>query len=227
MGQMKLLSLHRTSIAKLRNSILIAFVIALVFLFVDAFQEWKAPQLSLHVTMKSSVDSIAQVFYDISNGLNEKDSVNCTVSKNRGLQVLRFPLSRKPIQYIRFDPLNAEGSFAVQEIHLVDESDRLIKTIDFQAVKPLHQISSIGIENGLLIATTSSKANDPMLYLDLSYPLSLDGVYPLTHRVREHIVKIITHSHKKFLIVFVLSWAAMLFAFFDQKSIEDDLDSGA
>ena len=221
---MKLLSLHPASIAKLRNSVLIAFVIALVFVIVDAFQEWKTPQLYLKVSMKSSVDSIAQVFYDIGNGLNEKDSINCTVNKNRGFQVLRFPLPRKPIHYIRFDPLNAEGSFAVQEIQLVDESDRLIRTIDLQAVKPLHQISSIGIENGLLVATTSSKANDPMLYLELAYPLSLDGVYPLAHRVRDHIVENFAHTQKTFFIVFVLSWAAILFAYFDRKSIEDDPD---
>jgi len=221
---MKSLSLHRATIAKLRKSVLIALIIALVFVIVDAFQEWKAPQLYLRITMKSSVDSIAQVFYDIGDGLNEKDSISCTVSKNRGLQVLRFPLPKKPIQYIRFDPLNAEGSFAVQEIQLVDESDRLIRTIDLQAVKPLHQISSIGIENGLLVATTSSKANDPMLYLELAYPLCLDGVYPLAYRIRDHIVESLAHTPKRFFIVFVLSWAAILFAYFDRKSIEDDPD---
>ena len=164
MGQLTLLSLHRTTIARLRNSVLIAFIIALVFVIVDAFQEWKVPQLYLRVSMKSSVDSIAQVFYDIGNGLNEKDSINYSVNKNRGFQVLRFPLPRKPIQYIRFDPLIVEGNFSLREIQLVDELDRLIQTIDLEAVKPLHQNSSIGSENGLMIATTSSKANDFMLY---------------------------------------------------------------
>ena len=224
MGQLTLLSLHRTTIARLRNSVLIAFIIALVFVIVDAFQEWKVPQLYLRVSMKSSVDSIAQVFYDIGNGLNEKDSINCSVNKNRGFQVLRFPLPRKPIKYIRFDPLIVEGNFSLREIQLVDELDRLIQTIDLEAVKPLHQISSIGIENDLLVATTTSKANDPMLCLDLAYPLSLNLAYPLAHRVRDYIVENFAHAHKKFLIVFVLSWAAMLFAFFDQKNIEDDPD---
>jgi len=221
---MKSLSLHRATIAKLRKSVLIALIIALVFVIVDAFQEWKVPQLYLKVSMKSSVDSIAQVFYDIGDGLNEKDSISCTVSKNRGLQVLRFPLPRKPIQYIRFDPLIVEGNFSLREIQLVDESGCLIQSIDLQAVKPLQQISSIRIENDLLVATTSSKANDPMLYLDLAYPLSLDGVYPLAYRVRDYIVESFAHTPKKFLIVFVLSWAAMLFVYFDQKSIEDDPD---
>lgn len=221
---MKLISLHPATKANLRNSVLIALVIALVFVIVDAFQEWKVPQPSLHVTMKSSVNSIAQIFYDIGNGLNEKDSIRCTVSKNIGLQVLRFPLPKKPIQYIRFDPLNAEGSFSVQEIQLVDESDRLIKTIDFQAVKPLHQISSIRIENDLLVATTDAEANDPMLYLDIAYPLSLDFAYPLAHYVRDYIVENFAHTRKKFFIVFVLSWAGILFAYFDRKSIEDDPD---
>ncbi len=61
-----------------------------------------------------------------------------------------------------------------------------------------------------------------MLYLDLAYPLSLDGVYPLAYRIRDHIVESFARTPKKFLIVFVLSWAAMLFAYFETRSDEND-----
>lgn len=210
MGQMKLLSLHPATKANLRNIVLIAFVIAVVFVIVDAFQEWKVPQLSLHVTMKSSVNSIAQIFYDIGNGLNEKNSANCSVTKRWKFQVLKFPLPWKPIQYIRFDPLNSPGKIALKEIKLVDESDRLIQTIDLQVLKPLHQISSIRIENDLLVASTDTNANDPMLYLNLQYPIKY------TYNLKDCIIQNLTHIPKKFVIVFVLSWTAMLFVYVDE-----------
>ena len=213
---MKLLSPHTLTIAKLRNSILIAFCIALIFVIFDAFQEWKAPQFSLNATIKSSIDSIAQIFYDIGNGLNEKDSRTCKIYKGKEFQVLKFLLPNKPIQYIRFDPLNTEGSIAVKEIKLVDESENVIKLIGLKKVKPLHQISDIRIEKNLLIAKTEKKANDPMLSLDLHYPLSLDIIFPLANRLRDYIDNTIVHTPKKFFFVFSISLAAMLFAYLEQ-----------
>jgi len=75
--------------------------------------------------MTSSVDANAQVYFDIGNGLHEKDSAKCRVEKGWKFQILKFPLPWKPIQYIRFDPLNAPGTIELKEIKLVDECDGL------------------------------------------------------------------------------------------------------
>ena len=207
---MKLLSPHTLTIGKLRNSVIIPFFIALAFILVNAFQEWKVPQLYLKVTMTSSVDANAQVYFDIGNGLNEKDSAKCMVEKRWKFQVLKFPFPWKPIQYIRFDPLNSPGKIALKEIKLVDEFDGLIQAIDLQVLKPLHQISSIDIENDLLVASTDTNANDPMLYLNLQYPIKY------TYNLKDCIIQNLTHIPKKFVIVFVLSCTAMLFAYFGE-----------
>ena len=193
----------------LKNSILVAIFIALVFVIVDAFQECRVTQLFLNINMKSSVDSVAQLYYDLGNGLNEKDSKRCRVYRSEGFQVLKFPLPNQPVQYIRFDPINTEGSSFLKEIQLVDEFNRLIRTIDLQTIKPLHQISSIGIEDDILVVKTQVNANDPMLYLDLPSPMF--------HTMKYNFAAFFDHAHKKFIIVFTLSFAAMLFAFFDRK----------
>ncbi len=206
---MKLLSFHSATIAKAWNSILVAIFIALVFVIIDAFQECKVTQLFLNVNMKSSVDSVAQLYYDLGNGLNEKDSTRCRVYRSEGFQVLKFYFPNKPVQYIRFDPINTEGSFSLKEIQLFDKFNRLIRTIDLQTIKPLHQISSIGIEDDILVVKTQVNANDPMLHLDLPYPMF--------HTMKYNFAAFFDHAHKKFIIVFTLSFAAMLFAFFDRK----------
>lgn len=199
---MKLLSFHSATIAKAWNSILVAIFIALVFVIVDAFQECRVTQLFLNVNIKSSVDSVAQLYYDLGNGLNEKDSTRCRVYRSEGFQVLKFYFPNKPVQYIRFDPVNTEGSFSLKEIQLFDKFNRLIRTIDLQTIKPLHQISSIGIEDDILVVKTQVNANDPMLYLDLPYPMS--------HTMKYNFAAFFDHAYKKFIIVFTLSFAAML-----------------
>ncbi len=188
---------------------LIALFIALVFVIVDAFQECKATQLFLNVNMKSSVSSVAQLYYDLGDGLNEKDSKTSMIYRSKGFRVVKFYFPNKPVQYIRFDPVNTEGGFSLKEIQLVDEFNHLIRTIDLQTIKPLHQISSIGIEDDILVVKTQVNADDPMLYLDLPYPIF--------HKMKYNFAAFFDHAHKKFIIVFTLSFAAMLFAFFDRK----------
>jgi len=210
---MKLPFFHQGAKRKLLlSSILIAFVIAFIFVIVDAFQEWNAPQLYLKISMKSSVDAIAQVFYDIGNGLNEKDSIICTVYKATGFQVLRFPLPKKSVRYIRFDPLNKEGSIIVKEVEFVDEFGHTIQSFDLKILGSLHQIKCIAIENNRLIAETDKNANDPMLFLNIDYPLSLNTLYSFSDILNYNMKKIMDKAPKKLFITFFLSWIAILFA---------------
>lgn len=215
---MKLLPFYRAKKSYLLNSVISAFVIALLFVVIDAFQEWKEPQLLyLQVSMKSSVNSIAQMYYDIGNKFNEKDSKACKVYRGEEFQVINFPLPKVPIQDIRFDPLKVEGKFSLRDIFIVDEFNELIQVIELQRVKPLQQISSININNNLLVAATEANANDPMLSLDLEYPISLNLKSPMIVRVKDHIVGMFGYSLKKFCFVFVISLAALLFAYSGKK----------
>lgn len=215
---MKLLSLYRAKKSYLLNSVISAFVIALLFVVIDAFQEWKEPKPSyLRISMKSSVNSIAQIFYDIGNKFNEKDSKSCKVFRSEKFKVLHFPLPKVPIQDIRFDPLKVEGKFSLRDIFIVDEFNELIQVIELQRVIPLQQISSININNNSLMAVTEANANDPILSLNIEYPISLNLKSPLILRIKDHIVGMFDYSLKKFCFVFVISLAALLFAYSGKK----------
>ncbi len=165
--------------------------------------------------MTSSVDADAQVYFDVGNGLHEKDSAKYRVKKGWVFQVLKFPLPRKPIQYIRFDPLDASGKIELKEMSLVDEFGGLIQTIDLHTIKPFHQISSIKIDNDVLLASTDATANDPMLYLNLQYPIQ--HAYNLKNCIIRNLARVPKRVPKKAAIVFLLSWMALLFLYFDEE----------
>jgi hypothetical protein len=194
----------------LGNSLLISFCITLTFIFIDAFQEWKEPQWYLQVAMTPSVDADAQIYFDVGNGLNEKNSAKYRVKKGWVFQVLEFPLPRKPIQYIRFDPLDTSGKIELKEIKLVDEFGELIQSIGLRAIEPFHQINSIRIDNDVLVASTDANANDPMFFLNLQYPIQH------SYNLKDCIMQNVADIPKKAIIVFLLSWTVMLFLYFEE-----------
>ena len=193
---------------RLIRCVLAALCIASVFTMIDIFQEWKVPEVYLEIAIEASVDSIAQLYYDVGYGLNEKDSSTHMLRK-KILETFRFPLPRGQIRYLRFDPLDGEGSFSLRHIHLFDELDGVIRTIDLKSVKPLDQIGEMKSGNGALTIETTAKADDPKLYLDLEYPLE----YRPTRYIAANQKVILRH----FLLVFVLSFTAMLFTIINRK----------
>ena len=111
--------------------------------------------------MKSSVTGTAKVYYDIGNGLNEKDSKIYKITNREIFKVLKFPFPPKPIQRLRFDPLNRAGNFSIKGITLFDDLNRLIQPIKLQALYPLNQIRSLKIEDKVLMAETEPDAITP------------------------------------------------------------------
>lgn len=215
---MKLFPIPLLTWSVLRNSVLVSFSIAFVFVFVDAICEWNLPhRLELRIDMKSSVNAIAKVYYDIGHGLNEKDSKFYKITNREAFQALKFSLPKKPIQRLRFDPLNRAGSFSIQGITLFDDLNRLIQPIKLQALYPLNQIRSLKIEDKVLMVETEPDAYDPMLSLKLEYPLSLASVYPVIWRIKDNFIEKFGHMRKAFCVVFLISWIAMFFAYADLK----------
>lgn len=126
----------------------------------------------LSVSMQSSVLGHIQIFYDIGNGLNENDSVALPIAKTGDWVEYLFPLPNEPIQYIRIDPLNREGHFALKEIKIVGEKSQSLDSIMVEKVKPLQMVCNVATKNNIFTADTMADADDPVLFLDLEYPLT-------------------------------------------------------
>lgn len=196
----------------IRNSALFALAITLILSSVIAFRRWSlATSPYLYVSIKSSVNAIAKVYYDIGNGLNETDSATLTINKGEKFHALRFLLPKKPIRYIRFDPLDTGGSFSINDIGLMDKTGQLIETINLKSVKPLRQISTFIIKDYILSAATDVNAKDPMLYLDMQYPL--------TPKLKVNTLPFLIEIFLVFSIIFVVLWLFFMFIFANHKYI--------
>ena len=129
----------------------------------------------LCVSIKSSVHAQIQIFYDIGNGLNENDTVALPIAQTDDFLTFLFRLPNKPIQYIRIDPLNRDGHFILKDLKIVNDFNQIIYAVTIENVKPLQQIQHITIQDNMLIADTVADGNDPILFLDLEYPLVNKG----------------------------------------------------
>ncbi len=204
--------------ANMKNSFAVSILFAFIFAIMGVIEEWKLPDhLELRIEMKSSVTGTARIYYDIGEGLNEKDSTIFKITNKEAYQTIKFSLPTKPIQRLRFDPLNRSGSFSITEITLFDDLNRLIQPIKLQAFYPLNQIRSLKIKDKVLIAETDPDAVDPVLSLKLEYPLSLASAYPLIRRIKDNLIEKSGHMQKTFCIVFLISWIALFFAYADLK----------
>lgn len=195
-----------------RNSALFALATTLLLSSVIVIRRWSQVNSPyLYVSIKSSVNAIAKVYYDIGNGLNETDTAILKINKGKKFHALRFLLPKKPIRYIRFDPLDTEGSFSISDIGLIDGTDQLTESINLESVKPLHQISTYTIKDFILFAATDAKANDPMLYLDMQYPL--------TPKSKVNTLPFFMEIFFVFFIIFVVLWLFFIFILANHRYI--------
>src|SRR5260370_30267945 len=67
------------------------------------------PNPVLVIEITSPVESRAQIYYDIGHGFYERDSQSLPIHASPLRQRLTFPLPRRPIQQLRFDPTLGES----------------------------------------------------------------------------------------------------------------------
>lgn len=127
------------------------------------------------------------------------------VSKSDEYHILKFGLpAEKKIYNLRFDPISSWGNFAIKKIGIYDESGEELRQVGLNTLKPLNQIRNLTIENGVLLGQTDLYSNDPILGLDLDYPLEI--------KTRKYLAKSFGEVFKGFIAIFVLSFTAMLLA---------------
>ena len=197
----------RSTSIKICHSTIIAIVIAFFAMFIDACQEIRPPNLSVLILMKSSVNSIAQLYYDTGKGLNEQESIAVNVSNGNSFQILQFNLPTDTIYYLRFDPIRGEGAFEIKNVKIGDSALQTIQKIDLHSIEQLQQIEQFEIKNEIACGFTTRNGNDPMLYFNLDYPIRSSRF--------DYIAEYFKTVPKKVVVIFILSFVAMLFAIFN------------
>jgi hypothetical protein len=136
----------------------------------------------LQVTMRSSVDGKAVVYYDMGEGLSEKDSEQEVVEKGDDLRQYRFRLPSRTIHYLRFDPLSSEGHIEIQTIRVTDGLGKSREEITLSRIKPIQQIAKFEPRDQLISMDIEEKANDPQLLINFPKPVQFNGFLPAFYK---------------------------------------------
>lgn len=105
----------------------------------------------------------AQLFWDIGAGHREANSARAQPEPHVNQQTFRFPLPNRPVQSLRFDPLNGAAKLTIRGIRLVDVGQRTHLVLPLDILTPVRQIARVEAKEGELQIETTPDATDPIL----------------------------------------------------------------
>lgn len=129
----------------------------------------------LRVSLQSSVEDQAQLYYDKGQNFNEADSSKAYIKFGNQYRDYLFPLPRTAtIAALRFDPLRGGGTMRIRETSVVNGLGHRLLEIDLSLWVAGHQIRDFNRQKHEAILVTEKDANDPQLTLTLPSPLVLN-----------------------------------------------------
>jgi len=139
-------------------------------------------RLIVEMSVASENDSaLSQLFFDIGNGFNNKDSDTIAIQTDGQPHSLSYELPHKKVKNIRLDPLNGSGTIIISGVKLENHLHQEIP-LDLKAIVPSHQITNMHpLGNGTLEIITADQVNDPSLLLPYAplpaYPIDFAELF--------------------------------------------------
>ena len=162
-----------TTIKKVRVIYWFAFSVALILAVWRILGFYNdVSQTYLQISMKSSVDGTAQLYYDVGNGLSEANSVTVSVIGDQNYHDYQFRLPRLSVYGMRFDPLMSVGSVAIRHVQWMDGLGTVMQIINLKLLQPLNQIGSFTFTDQAVEVVTNQNVNDPQIGVQLTRPLT-------------------------------------------------------
>jgi hypothetical protein len=136
------------------------------------------------ISMKSSIPSVAQIFYDTGHGFTGKSFSTATIYKSEEFSEYRFLFpDKKKIFNLRFDPLISSGHVEIRQIRVTDGLRNTFLDLHLKQLVPANQIKRLDIINDHISIDIDTNADDPQCYIRLEEPLLLlQEVHPSYHR---------------------------------------------
>ena len=158
------------------------FSLAVVAPFLpQSHSEWEP--FALEMTLSSSVEGHARVYYDAGSGFQAADSAMFSVT--RGAEAKRYRLGIPAGAYgaFRFDPIDRDGTVTIETACVIDRKGRGIREIDPGEFQAAHQIDAMDHAGGRLKVTMAPGADNPQLLLRFDPPLVLSPPWWSSHFV--------------------------------------------
>lgn len=133
-------------------------------------------KLFLQANLSPSAGGLAQLFFDIGRGFNEKDSVLVEVHRKE-TKLCRFPLPLGKIYNLRFDPINSQADVTITAPLIVDARGTILyrfRASDFTAGQHIKTMEKL--DDGVAIVCTEGGV-DP--FLSIAVPPNLSAPFVL------------------------------------------------
>lgn len=120
---------------------------------------------TLEITVRASAAGTSQVYYDLGSGLNEAQSVAALLRGSGGSETLRFPLPAGSYRGFRFDPASLPLRFTLEQVRLLDRTNREVPLPPLSAWEPWNEIANTELSPSGVTFATTPVASDPSVWL--------------------------------------------------------------
>ncbi|MEO5961161.1 MAG: hypothetical protein ABIZ49_08835, partial [Opitutaceae bacterium] len=124
----------------------------------------------LEVSLAASIETHAQLFFDVGHGIREEDSADRKVPAG-GPTTLRFELPTGNYRHLRFDPLGMPGTATVSELTLFSPTGAILRRFRLADFQPGSDLTVTPRPDGM--TEIIARNGDPMLDLPLPEPIVL------------------------------------------------------
>ncbi len=125
----------------------------------------------LEITCASNKDGHVQIFYNLSTGINQLNSIYIPISPTEQTFTYTFPLPDGPITELRLDPVAQGGALTIRQMRIINRRNEEIRRFTQDMFRPLHEIASIDpLPDGWKIVSTAN-AIDPYTRIELFSPI--------------------------------------------------------
>lgn len=140
--------------------------LALIFCVIGYYSKLQYSFLQIHFLVNSQQSATFDIYYDIGRGLSEKDRQSRTIEQTNLDTEITFsiPIYHR-LKLLRFDPARGFASMTIKKIEYSYDGVQT-KLVSLENVKPINEIQSHSISNGVLQFTTVPEGVDPGFVID-------------------------------------------------------------
>lgn len=125
----------------------------------------------LEITCASDKAGDVQIFYNLSTGINQLNSIYFPISPTENTYTYTFPLPDGPITELRLDPVADGGALTIRQMRIINRRDEEIRRFTRDMFRPLHEIAAIDpLPDGWKLVS-SPGATDPFARIELNSPI--------------------------------------------------------
>lgn len=130
-------------------------------------------EFALEVNLASTASGHVQVYWEKDGGLTEASSSVLPVAGNAPAAVYRLTVPTGAYDWLRFDPIDGEGTVVVRSARMVDRRGRTIRSIALADFGTQHEIQSMRVGEGGLEIRVVRGGTDPQVILRFNPRLDL------------------------------------------------------